>query len=351
MVLLSSLTFLIVLGLVGCATEKSVQKGEEINLTWPLPPDPPRIKYVKTIQDAREVLPKKGFFKKAVAFIFGEEETPRLIHPYGVFASPSGKIYVSDSDLQVVHLFDFSGKVYRQVFKIPGGILRSPIGLTLDNQGNLYVADSELGRIFKFNPEGKFLKTLGGTMKRPTGIGLDPKRSVLYAVDTAEHHILALNLSGEKLFEIGKRGIGEGEFNFPTHIAVHPVSGDIFVSDSMNFRIQQFSPEGKFIRQIGSVGSQIGNFSKLKGIAVDSNGILFAVDGLYDTVQMFNSKGEFLMNFGKAGNREGEFWLPAGIAVQEGVEGEKIYVADSYNKRVQVFQLLGPVPSFNGGSK
>ncbi len=351
MVILSSLTFLIVLGLAGCATEKSVQKGEAINMTWPLPPDPPRIKYLKSIQDAKEVLPKKGFFKKAAAFLFGEEVTPGLIHPYGLMIGPSGKIYISDTDLQVVHLFDFTGHSYSQVFKIPGGILRSPVGVAVDARYNLYVSDSELGRIFQFSPEGKFIKAWGVPMKRPTGIAMDSGRSFLYAVDTAEHHVLAFNLKGEKLFEFGKRGTGEGEFNFPTQIAVNPANGDIYIADSMNFRVQQFTLEGKFIKQIGSVGSQIGNFSKLKGIAVDSNGILFAVDGLYDTVQMFNNKGELLMSFGKAGNHEGEFWLPAGISVEEGADGEKIYVADSYNKRVQVFQLLEPVSSLDGEVK
>jgi DNA-binding beta-propeller fold protein YncE len=114
----------------------------------------------------------------------------------------------------------------------------------------------------------------------------------------------------------------------------------------MNFRIEQFSPAGKFIRQIGSSGSHVGNFSKLKGIAVDERGIIYAVDGLYDTVEMFNSEGKFLMNFGKAGNHEGEFWLPGGIAVSGGT----IYVADSYNKRVQVFQLID-VSNVNGASE
>ncbi|MBI1822726.1 MAG: 6-bladed beta-propeller, partial [Nitrospirae bacterium] len=146
----------------------------------------------------------------------------------------------------------------------------------------------------------------------------------------------AYSLKGEKLFEFGKRGEGEGEFNFPTHVAVHPVTGDIYVADSMNFRIERFTPDGKFIRHLGSAGERVGSFSKLKGISVDTHGIVYAVDGLYDTVEMFNDKGEFLMNFGRAGNHEGEFWLPGGIAVSQ----DQIYVSDSYNQRVQVFQLI-----------
>ena len=342
MTFLSILSFFIVINLVGCATEKK----EVVNITWPLPPDPPRVRYVKSIAEAREVLPPRSFFKKAVSFLFGEAESPRLMHPYGLFIGNPEKIFVTDTELQVVHLFDFSNKTYRQIFKVPGGGLRSPIGVVMDSEGNVYISDSELGRIFQYNAAGIFSKTWSIQFTRPTGISINFKRMILYVVDTAEHHIVALNLKGEKLFEFGKRGAGEGEFNFPTHIAVSPVNGDVYVADSMNFRIEQFSPEGKFIKQIGSSGSRIGSFSKLKGISVDLRGIIYAVDGLYDTVQMFNSKGEFLMNFGKAGSKEGEFWLPAGIAVDQ----DLIYVADSYNKRIQLFQLIDASQP-NGASK
>jgi DNA-binding beta-propeller fold protein YncE len=319
--------------LTGCATEK---KKEEVNLLWPLPPDPPRVRYVKSVSDSREVLPPKGFFKRAVDFLFGEEEKPRLIHPYGLYIGSEGKIFVTDTELQVVHLFDFNTKKYRQFFNFPGGRLRSPIGATADTEENLYITDSELGYLFQYRFNGSFVKRWETHFTRPTGVAIDVHRKILYIVDTAEHHVLAFNLNGEKLFEFGKRGDGEGEFNFPTQIAVNPVNGEIYVADSMNFRIEQFTSEGKFIKHIGASGSQIGNFSKLKGISVDSRGIVYAVDGIYDTVQMFNEKGEFLLNFGRAGNHEGEFWLPAGIAVSQDI----IYVADSYNQRVQLFQLI-----------
>lgn len=322
-----------VVALVGCATEK---KKEEVNLSWPLPPDPPRVKYLKSISDAKEVLPPKSFFKKAVSFLFGEEAEPHLVRPYGLFIGTQDKIWIADPELQVVHLFDFHTHHYRQFFKIPGGRLKSPIGVVADSEDNIYVTDSELGHLFQYSLSGGFVKMWESRFTRPTGLSIDLRRKVLYLVDTGEHHILAFNLKGEKLFEFGKRGDGDGEFNFPTHIAVSPVNGDLFISDSMNFRIEQFTSEGKFIRHIGSAGSLIGSFSKLKGISVDSRGIIYTVDGLYDTVQMFNDKGEFLMNFGKAGNHEGEFWLPTGIATS----GETIYVADSYNQRVELFQLI-----------
>jgi sugar lactone lactonase YvrE len=336
-------SLLIAASLAGCAAEKKV---ERVDIQWPLPPDPPRIRYEKSIEDAKSVLPKKGFLKKVLAVLFGEEAPPHFIRPYGIAVTPGGKLLVSDTELQAVHSLDFGTNAYRQVFKIPGGTLQIPIGVAIDSRENLYLSDSGLGRIFQFNPNGVFEKVWSFQFERPTGIAIDSKRQVLYVADTARHRIFAFNLGGEKLFEFGVRGTGEGEFNFPTHIALHPQTGDLYIADSMNFRIEQFSPAGKFIRQIGSSGAHVGNFSKLKGIAVDERGIIYAVDGLYDTVEMFNPEGKFLMNFGKAGNHEGEFWLPGGIAVS----GVLIYVADSYNKRVQVFQLID-ASNVNGASE
>lgn len=333
MIYLTLSTMLIAFSLVSCATEK---KKEAENIYWPLPPDRPRIRYVKSIVDSKEVLPPKGFFKRALSILFGEESGPRLVRPYGLYIENPGRIWVTDMELQVVHYFDFTEKKYRQIFKLAGERLRSPVGIAVDTERTIYVTDSELRRLFQFSPDGQFIKAWETLFTRPTGLAIDRQRKILYVVDTGEHHVVAFNLKGEKLFEFGTRGEGEGEFNFPTHIALHPVTGEIYVADSMNFRIERFTPEGKFIRSLGSAGTRVGSFSKLKGISVDSHGIVYAVDGLYDTVEMFNDKGEFLMNFGKAGKHEGEFWLPGGIASDQ----EWIYVSDTYNQRVQVFQLM-----------
>ena len=60
-------------------------------------------------------------------------------------------------------------------------------------------------------------------------------------------------------------------------------------------------------------------------------------DALFHVVQIFDPEGNFLHSFGTQGQGEGEFWMPAGIFVDS---SDHIYVADSYNSRVQVFQLI-----------
>ena len=62
------------------------------------------------------------------------------------------------------------------------------------------------------------------------------------------------------------------------------------------------------------------------------------VDGLFDNIQIFDRSGRLLLNWGEAGTEAGEFWLPNGIVISP---ENRIYVADTYNRRIQVFQFTG----------
>ncbi|MBI4697518.1 MAG: 6-bladed beta-propeller, partial [Nitrospirae bacterium] len=70
---------------------------------------------------------------------------------------------------------------------------------------------------------------------------------------------------------------------------------------------------------------------------LDSEGNIYVVDTLFEAVQIFNKKGQVLLVFGKPGTNNGEFILPSGIAIDN---HDNVYVADSYNGRIQVFKYL-----------
>ncbi|MFQ5455242.1 MAG: 6-bladed beta-propeller [Nitrospirota bacterium] len=333
----SSIFILILLFLfTSCATAELPPKK---NIVWPLPPEPPKISYVRSLREPKDIGKKKTFFKKVVEFIFGSEEAPHLIRPFAVASDRKGNIYITDTGLQVVHIFDLEQKKYRQIFKFPGGRMLSPVGVTVDMSGRVYVSDSLLNRVFVYDNQGNFLNDIGEgeDFKRISGVAYNPINGLVYIVDTGNQKVMAYKIKGTKMFEFGKRGSRDGEFNFPTHITIDK-DGLIYITDSMNFRIQIFDPDGRFLNKFGRLGNTIGTFSKPKGIAVDKNNNIYVVDGIYDTVQIFNKNGELLMNFGRSGSKEGNFWLPAGISIDI---NENIYVADTYNQRVEVFKFIG----------
>ncbi len=317
---------------------------------WPPPPDESKISYVMTIETPRNVGIKKSIFKRIIEFAVGKDPEPRIQRPFGVLSDGNGTVYVTDTGLQTVHVFDYKNKKYRQVFKLinepQSARLLSPLGIVLDENGRMYVSDSILKKVYVFDKTNKHIYTIGenGIFGRPTGLAIDKPKGKLYISDTINHKIwvydikppFSLKESGNRLSSFGNRGKENGEFNFPTHISVD-TKGDVYVTDALNFRVQVFNPEGKFIVSIGKMGNTLGSFSKPKGLGTDIDGNIYVVDNLYDTVQIFNRSGQLLLNFASHGGGNGGLWLPNGLFVDK---DNYIFVADTYNERVQVFRYL-----------
>ncbi len=326
------------------------EKSRNDRAVWPLPPDEPKISYVMTIESPKNIGVRKSIFKRIVEFVVGKEPEPRIQRPFGVLSDGNGMVYVTDTGLQTVHVFDFKNKKYRQIFKLnnepqPSRLI-SPLGAVLDGNGRLYISDSILKKVFVFDNTEKHIYTIGenGEFGRPTGLAIDTSRGKLYISDTTNHKLWVYDVnppfsvteSGKRLSSFGKRGKEHGEFNFPTHIAVDP-KGDIYVTDALNFRVQVLNPDGKFINSIGEMGNTLGTFSKPKGLGIDGDGNIYVVDNLYDTVQIFNRSGDLLLNFASHGGGNQGLWLPNGLFVDK---DNYIFVADTYNERVQVFRYL-----------
>jgi DNA-binding beta-propeller fold protein YncE len=64
---------------------------------------------------------------------------------------------------------------------------------------------------------------------------------------------------------------------------------------------------------------------------------VYVIDAHFEAVQIFDSEGTLMLDFGSEGRGPGEFWLPAGIFIDT---HNRIWIADSYNRRVQVFDYL-----------
>jgi DNA-binding beta-propeller fold protein YncE len=89
----------------------------------------------------------------------------------------------------------------------------------------------------------------------------------------------------------------------------------------------------------GSLGTGDGEFFSPTGITVDGGGKIYVADTLNNRVQVFNPSGVFQYAFGSLGSGNGQFNNPSGIAVGG---GGNIYVADTFNNRVQVFRTPEP---------
>jgi sugar lactone lactonase YvrE len=325
----------------GCATTELSTQGQEgittENIFWPPPSQIPRIQYLKSISGTADMFVEKSWFKRAIDTIFGKEEAEMImLSPYGVFAD-SDRIYVTDPGTHLLHVFDTKEKRYFQIKSANEEELISPIGVLSDKDGNIYLSDSMLKRVEVFNKQGKYLRDIGspGLFIRPAGIAIDEDR--IYVIDTHGHQVFVFTKKdGELLFRFGKNGAGKGEFNYPTNIFIGK-DKLLYITDSLNFRVQIFDRDGNFISSFGKLGDGSGDLSKPKGIAVDSEGHIYVADAHFDNVQIFDKNGRLLLVFGDTGRGRGEMILPAGVFIDE---QDRIYVADSYNNRIQIFQYL-----------
>jgi len=176
-----------------------------------------------------------------------------------------------------------------------------------------------------------------------------------------DFHLMVSPAIGERIFgpsgpfalqDMAGAGVEGGQFNSPRGIAIAE-DGTTYVVDSGNQRIQVFDPEGNFVSTIGEPGEgpgQLGIFgtgqSGAGGIAV-ADERLFVADTWNHRIQVFTQAGEFLYAWGTffdaqddpdlTQSNPGEFYGPRGIAIHD----DRVYVTDTGNERVQVFDLEG----------
>jgi sugar lactone lactonase YvrE len=316
---------------------------------WPPPPDEPRISYVGQLRTDQDLKPAVEGLDALGQLIFGKKDALSMLSPLAVCTDGKNRLFVADSNAQLVHVFNLENRQYARWTPGKGQApFSQPVGLAWDPlQKRLLVSDSVAAAVLMFNDAGTYIGHLGGAvadkkLQRPVGIAVDTTAAhhgrVLVA-DAKLHQVVVFSADGKLEAEIGQRGEGPGEFNYPTYLAMDP-AGLLYVSDSLNFRVQQFDADLKFVRQIGRKGDLPGYFAQPKGIATDSEGHLYVVDAQFENVQLYNRQGQVLMDLGQEGTRPGEFWLPAGICIdppsRQG-DANRIYVADSYNRRIQVF--------------
>ena len=349
-----SLVALAALGSAGCATKPGVIFPPLANApAWPPPPDEARIRYVGELQTSIDLQPGVSGLDALGQAIFGKGDTHTMLSPVAVCTEgtdaphapgeETGRVFVADSNAQLVHVFDLHTRKYAS-WQPPRGQppFSQPVGIAWDPaRQRLLVSDSVDATIVLFDHDGKYLGRFGqDILQRPVGVAVDTHDRIL-VLDTKLHQLLIFSPEGNLLSRVGKRGNGPGQFNFPTNLTLDR-QGRVYVSDSLNFRIQQFDAELQFVRQIGRKGDLPGYFSQPKGVTTDSEGHLYVIDANFENIQLFDPDGQVLMDFGEEGHGRGQFWLPVGLWM-DGLD--RLWVADSYNRRIQVFDYRKAPPA------
>jgi DNA-binding beta-propeller fold protein YncE len=227
---------------------------------------------------------------------------------------------------------------------MPGGLAFDKDGLLyathmMRHKVAVYDKAGKLVRAF-----GK-LGTAPGEFQQPGGIAFGPDGSVFVA-DQVNRCVQRLTPRGEPISAWGKYGVATGEFggnvSAPSrvggpHFLAFNNQGDIYTTEGSVGRIQKFKADGSFLLAFGDNQFGPGHFGSPKGlqgpigIAVDSKDRVW-VTSTNHLVQQFSPDGQYLRGLGGDGTEPGQFRTPHGLAFDS---QQHLYVVDSRNSRIQ----------------
>jgi hypothetical protein len=277
--------------------------------------------------------------------------------------------------------FDEKGKFVREIGKGVYGFGYAH-GVRIDRDDNIWVVDKGTDVIMRFNPLGHVTMVLGrkeeptddhkfpdrswapthrdGYFNQPTDIAWDAQGNMYISDGYVNSRVAKIDARGNWIKSWGVRGSAPGQFNTPHNIGLDR-QGNVYVADRGNARIQVFTTDGEFIRQIkftppvppgtkmtlGDIpavapagGTMAPGAPWTICITQGPTQYLYTSDAYPGRVYKLTLDGKVVGMLGIGGRELGQFnWLHAMACPSE----NELYVADLNNWRVQKL-VLHPAP-------
>jgi sugar lactone lactonase YvrE len=336
--------------------QKAEQKPEfDISkLVWPSPPSIARIRYLAyyagmKIDYTKDTTKKKQSWMDRLAGAQSADEKValknfpfQLLGPYGIAIDSKGLVYVADQKVGAVFIFNTETRdvqLIRNGYEAHFGWIN---GLAIDDDDRLFVSDGKMHRVLVFSPKHEVITQISEKLVDPVGLALDTENRLLYVVDTQQDQVIVFD--ADSLKEMRRIGTGgkehwlttPGDFAAPQGIALDK-DGNVYVTDTLNNRVEIFDAEGNFIKQFGKHCDGPGCFARPKGIAVDGDGHIWVADAMNDTLQVFNGEGQLLTYLGGHGHFPGEFEDLVGVAIDK---QNRVFTTEQYPGRMQMFRYV-----------
>ena len=283
---------------------------------FPPPPDEPHLQFLTSFSSEKEMGGNTS--RSFMSFVTGQKPREKQISKaYGV-AAHDHKLYICDTDYGAVLIADLKTRSMAAFMARGQGVLREPLNISIDAGGQFYVADSGRDQVVVFDKDQNYVAAIGkmGEMK-PRDVAVTQNR--IYVADIQNHNVHVYDkMTRNPLFTIPREpdaaNLGHKLFS-PTNLAVD-TKGRLYVSDTGAFRIQIYdATTGIYQRTVGGMGDSLGEFARVKGIAVDHESRLYAVDAMSQVVQIFNDQGRLLTWFGEPAGSNRAQNLPAKVMI------------------------------------
>lgn len=324
-------------------------------LVWPSPPNIARVRYLNYYAGMKIDYTPAAANKKKQSWmdrVAGTKQVDnsdkiktfpfQLLGPYGIAIDSKGLVYVADQKVGAIFIFNTETRdtqLIRNGYEAHFVLIN---GLAIDDSDRIFVSDGKMHRVLIFNPKHEVENQITEGLVDPVGLAIDNENRFLYVVDTQQDQVIVYDADSLKLLRrIGTGGKNHylttpGDFGGPSNVAVDK-DGNVYVTDTMNNRVEIFDAEGKFISLFGKHGDGPGYFARPKGIAVDCDGHVWVADEYQDRVQVFNREGQLLTYLGGHGNYPGQFAALVGIAIDK---QNRVFTTEQYPGRMQMFRYI-----------
>jgi len=325
-------------------------------LVWPSPPNIGRIRWVDYFAGAKidytpaaNTKPKASWMDRlAGGQIETEKVNPKtfpfqMIGPYGIAIDSKGMVYVADQRVGAVFIFNTETRdcqLIRNGIEARFGWIN---GLAIDDDDRLFVSDGKMHRVLIFNTKHEVENQINEGLVDPVGLAIDTTNRFLYVVDTQQDQVIVYDADTLKLLRrIGTGGKNHflttpGDFGAPQGVAVDQ-DGNVYVTDTLNNRVEIFDADGNFISEFGRPGDGPGYFARPKGIAIDGDGHIWVADQMQDRLQVFNREGHLLTYVGTGhGELPGQFKSLMGVAIDK---HNRVFTTEQEPGRLQVFRYV-----------
>jgi DNA-binding beta-propeller fold protein YncE len=255
----------------------------------------------------------------------GEFEEPR-----GVAVSLQGAVFVADTGNHRLQVFDETGEF---VAEWGEAVLGEPVDVAVGVDGRVYVVDTEHDSVFVFSSGGQLEERWGDGwgLFDPRGVEVDRDGNV-YVANTGGNVVVKASPEGEVVQVYGWTESAPSVLNQPTDVALDN-DGNLYIVDTENARIRVLDKEGEYLREWSIPAA---NTFDSPHIVWGGDGLLYLTDPETGRVVVYDVYGRLVTIWGEKGSLDGQFNKPVGIGFDQRAS---VYVADTYNHRIQKFVL------------
>ncbi len=325
-------------------------------LVWPQPPSIPRVRYttyfagmkIDRTPAATKAKPKQTWMDRLAGGQsqqekFNPKDFPfQLLGPYGMAVDSKGRLYVADQKVGAVFIFNTETRDVELIANGQQAHFGLINGIAIDDDDRVFVSDGKMHRVLIFNAKHEVVGQINEKLIDPVGLAIDTENRLLYVVDTQADQVVVYD--PDSLKELRRIGTccknhyltTPGDFGGASNVAVDK-DGNVYVTDTINNRVEIFDADGKFISTFGKNGDGPGYFARPKGIAVDGDGHIWVADAVQNRLQVFNREGQLLTYIGGYGHYPGQFESLVGVAIDK---NNRVFTSEQYPGRVQQYRYI-----------